>query len=275
MDQNAKIKREKIRTALATAIMIAAAVAVFVLLLYGLYKINMIKLPEPIEKLLGKAETEPPAIDFGGDEQRIYSALSAGDAQLEDYAVEYDVDHQVLLEALRDMDDAETFYLEAKLTYGDGQRALVRELKLLRDGEKYRAQIFDDSLPKPSLIVCDGEQIEFVDYAAGGREQRRLYPAGGDFSLEYQLGLPKLEEMLKEGGDRLKVSLLRTESDNLYFIECDYPDRDMREVVYVSMRYGCIFSAEIYRGDALVYSLSTIRFEANPAKKESDFIIER
>lgn len=274
MDYNVKVKREKIRTALATVLMIAAAAAVFVLLLYGLYKINMIKLPEPLERLLGKTETPPTDPGIGGNEQRIYAALSSGSEQPEDYLLEYDIDPAVLLEVLRNAEPAEAFYMEAKITYSDGQRANSRELRLLREGEKYRAQIFEDSSPKPTLITCDGVNIEFTDYAAGGREQKRIYPAGGDFSLEYQLGLPSVENMLKNGGEGLKISLLRTESDNLYFIECDYPARNMREVAYISVKYGCIFSADIYRGDVPVYSMKTNKFEANPSASDSNFKIE-
>jgi hypothetical protein len=275
MNYDVKIRREKIRTALATAIMFAAAAAVFVLVLYGLYKIHMIKLPEPLERLLGEDETHPPEIQIGGDEQRIYASLSGAPALSDDYVLEYDIDPAVLLEILQDSKPTEAFYMEAKITYGDGQRTLSRELKLKRDGEKYRAQLYEEAAPKPTLIVCDGKNIEYTDYAAGGSEQKRIYPAGGDFSLEYQLGLPSIEIMLETGGEGLKISHQRTESDNLYFVECEYPEQNMRKVVYISVKYNCIFSAEIYRGETLVYRLATTRFEANPAIGNSDFVIEQ
>lgn len=270
-----KIRREKFRTALATAIMIAAAAAVFVFVLYGLYKINMIRLPEAIERLIGSSETQPPDIDFGGDEQRIYASLSGAPAPSDEYVLEYNVDPAVLLEILRDTRPAEAFYMQAKITYTDGQSELTRELTLKRDGEKYRAQIYGDPASgKPTLIVCDGNNLLYTDYSAGGREQSRIYPAGGDFSLEYQLGLPSVQKMLESGEDNLSITLMRTESDNLYYVECDYPELGMRETVNISVKYGCILHAEIYRGDVIVYRMDTTRFEANPAADDSDFKIE-
>jgi hypothetical protein len=272
MDYNAKIRREKIRTALEIAILIAAATVVFALVLFGLYKINMIRLPEALEKLLGTAETQPPDNTGGQSEQRIYAALSGTPTASDDYVLEYDVDTGSLLDLLRTAAPETAYYMEAKITQSYGDKTLTRQMKLSRDGEKYNAQIYEGSSSEPTSIVCDGERIRYTDHAAGGKLRSRFYPAGGDFTLEYQLGLPSLEYMLQNGGENLKVTLLRTESENLYCLECEYPDINQREIVYVSVKYNCIVSAEAYYGDEIVYSFVTTKFDAGAAFADSVFI---
>ncbi len=274
MDYNVKIRREKIRTALETAILIVAAAVVFALVLFGLYKINMIRLPEALEKLLGAPETQPPDNSGGQIEQRIYASLSGTPTASDDYVLEYDVDTAGLLDLLRTAVPETAYYMESKITQSYGGKTLSRMLRLSRDGEKYHALIYEGASSEPTSIVCDGERIRYTDHAAGGKQRSRFYPAGGDFSLEYQLGLPSLEDMLENGGENLKVTLLRTESENLYCVEFEHPGFDQREIVYVSVKYNCIVSAETYYGDELVYSLSTTKFNAEVKFDNSLFIVE-
>ncbi len=260
MNNSDHIKREKLRTALATAILIVAAAAVFALVLFGLYKINMIRLPDALERLLGKPETEAPGGAVGADDVRIYSALSGEPKPSSLYALEYGVEPDALLAMLKEALPETAYKTEANVTLTDGIKSRVRMLKLSRDGAKYRAEIYENG-SRTTLIVCDGTTLRHTDYSAGGKTSSRYYLTADDFSLEFLLGLPSLTDILGSGDyTDLRVTLLRAENENLYCVEYTLPDLPQKETVYVSLKNGLVVSAETYYADELVYKLSTTSF---------------
>ena len=273
MNHTDKIKREKFRAMLATGILVAAAAVIFVLVIIGLNRIDMIRLPATIEKLLGKAETEAPAVDAGSDEQRIYASLSGYPTESEDYALQYDVDPDELLGLLGTTVPQSAYYTEEQITLTDGDKSLVRTVKLSRDGGRYRAEIYEGGAVVVR-IVCDGEKIRYTDYVTYSGAVSKDYLVSDDFSLEAQLGLPSLDDILSDKNTAdMKVTLLRTKDENLYCVEYSYSDLPQREIIYVSLKYGLIVSSETYYGDISVYRLTTSFFKTETVFGEDVFAI--
>lgn len=259
MKENELIRRERMKNIAGTVILVIAAAIVFALIFFGLYKIKLIKLPDSLDRLLGGEQTEAPVVPDGSDAEgnRIFASLTGEPTPSGDYVIDYEVTADGLLEILDGLTPVPAYYAEQEIELTGGVSTLTRSLKLKRDGDKYTADIRENGQLTETMI-CDGENILCTDYSASAVSGTRKYGVSDDFSLESLLGLPLLREALTaDNVTELEVALLRADSDNYYYVTYTYSDVPQREVIYVSVKYGLIVTAETYYNDVIVYRLTT------------------
>ena len=273
MNHTDKIKREKFRAMLATGILVAAAAVIFVLVIIGLNRIDMIRLPATIEKLLGRQKQRL--------RRWMQAATSSASTPLFPAIRRSRRITRCNTMSIRTSCSgcwgrpcrSQLIIPQEQITLTDGDKSLVRTVKLSRDGGRYRAEIYEGGAVVVR-IVCDGEKIRYTDYVTYSGAVSKDYLVSDDFSLEAQLGLPSLDDILSDKNTAdMKVTLLRTKDENLYCVEYSYSDLPQREIIYVSLKYGLIVSSETYYGDISVYRLTTSFFKTETVFGEDVFAI--
>lgn len=229
-------------------------------LLFGMYRLGVFDLRT------AAASEETAAAD------ELYDSLRAGDYPA-DAALTCDVaaqDYFASLSAAPYYDEytaAVNVTLISRADKPDPVAAVTRVSTLAKiwySRGRYRVELYSgsDYTTLDRVIVCDGEKVSYTDRTTYRLAVTRVYPVSAEFSLAAQAGLPELDQFLSGGAaapgvEDLDITLVRTQSQNVYRVTYTTENPKQKETLLVSLEYGLIVSAqtEDASGD-LVYSAS-------------------
>lgn len=273
-DNHTDIKREKRNFRTATVLLIVIAVLFFAVLVFVLYKVNVLELPDFIEELISTQTPEQPFV-AQIDEERVFDALIDIGSDNYDAGMEYDTiltygidsfDDEQFTELISQSPYYEEYSLVLKVTvYGEMQQTTNTNY-IWRSGEKYRIDTYRGGKHIRS-VVCDGEKVAITDYvtysdtpytdAYGNSDVTRIYPISDIFTLETQAGIPSPKDFISDSNiENLSVSLVRQANNNLICVSYDRTDMPQKETLYISPEYGLIVNAESRFNGILTYYVS-------------------
>lgn len=243
---------------------IAAAVLVFAFFIVLMARAGLIELPSFLSGFLVQPGEETTEV-IPGDDGKIYEAL-AERKKTEGVAVTRDInaaDAAVFFSSLQFSDEYSIF--NRVTLYADEKSLTVRN-KIWRQGALYRIETYDMNDILQKIVLCDGENV-YVTAVSGGEKTKRVFPAGGEFTLEQQAGIPSAEDIraLLTGDaagtadiENISVSLVRTAENSVYHVEYDYISLLLHEQLYISLENGFVVRAETRETSGkLTYSLET------------------
>ncbi|MBQ4574314.1 MAG: hypothetical protein IJA85_03875 [Clostridia bacterium] len=263
-------RREKLLWRLSVLSLVVIVAAVLGLFVWGLYSIDVLVLPSFISDLFPKGEDAEDEV-IPGDEGAIMQAVK-DHAEGVEVTVIPDPDTLDLASLLFDLPEHPTYTLVNYTILKSDDSFMMRMNKVWRDGEKYRVETYSaDGAQRLVTAICDGETVSITDHLY---DTTARYPAGGEFTLSSQAGMPDIELTRGEGAPELEVSLVRSANDNLYYCVFDYEQPEQREELYISIEYGIVVRAETYVGENVVYTLETESLDVVSAIPASRFIVK-
>lgn len=202
-----------------TTIIAIVLLIIFGGLLFGMYSVRLIVLPESISQLLGlgQAHTDDETSDLVDE----LDGAVRGQAPNEVVEVVFEVDLETLLQAFLDEPRPEGVYIEAEFAYHETNSGILStqspqsqseseaerqqketfsaafepvigaSARFVRDGNRFRAEIFESGKTK-LLMIGDGTTVFFRDNVTG---ESRSLPQSGDFSPENEIGFPSVDAL--------------------------------------------------------------------------------
>ncbi len=264
-------RRERLLWRLSVLSLVVIVAALLGLFVWGLYSIDVLVLPSFITDLFHIGEEENPEV-IPGDEGAILQALKDHVPGVE-VTVIPDPTSVDLASLLYEMPEHPRYTLVNYTLLKSGDSSLLCMNRVWRDGEKYRVETYSgDGAQKLITAICDGEVVSISDHRYNTTAR---YPAGGDFTLSSQAGMPDIEFTRGENAPELEIALIRSAKDNLYRCVFDYEELGQREELYISIEYGIVMRAESYVGEDLVYTLETESLDVVSEIPASRFIVKR
>ncbi len=281
-----KPKNENHNIALGTAIIIIVLVIVFGAAFVWMYSMDMLFLPDFIEQMLGIGDdgAELPW-DLGALSEIVKNGKDA-----EGEALTFDVTYENLLTALLSAEREEGVHLTAEMQYFIDDESYSRKLTYTHDEDRFRIELFEilpsSSTAEPlreTLKIGDQSSLYVLDCSSG---ESRVISRDSDIAPENEAGIPSVDALLdvvktfpnaefsesdseadSEGIVNITdsvIKLVRTESENVYYISYTYSDLDLTEEYYVSLMHRMIISATAKQSGKTVYSYNTTSFSADP-----------
>ncbi len=249
---------------LAAALAIVAATLAFV---FFMHRFELIELPTPIEKLLGLYDGGESVLP--GDEGKIYDALKNG-TKYDDISVIYDVSAQDKYKLLDQTKEIQIYTFFNTVSFSDGENTKVQTNKIWREYDKYRIETYEKNT-LVRLIICDGANVWVTD-RSNGIEKTNAYGINDEFTIADQAGTVSLDDFINsETIDTFAASIIRSETDSLWYAELIRSDIPQREHFYVSLKYGIVVNCEIYHDGKLTYKLTTDRISDTLDGYECDY----
>ncbi len=247
-ENNSRLR--KAMKVLAAALAIVAATLAFV---FFLHRFELIELPQPIEKLLGLSNDTESILP--GDDGRIYDALKNG-TQYDDISIVYDVSAQDKYELLDQTKEILIYTFFNTVSFSDGENTKIQTNKIWREYDKYRIETYEKS-KLVRLIICDGVNVWITD-TSNGIEKTNVYGRNDEFTIADQAGTVSLGDFINSSTvDTFAASIIRSETDSLWYAELIRSDIPQREHFYVSLKYGMVVNCEIYYNGDITYKLTT------------------
>jgi len=252
-----KLRREKLFSVLSIISVVAVAIILLGMFSIWLYNIGVISLPGFIEDMLGLGEDKNTEI-LPGDEGKIYDALENGNLH-DGQTIQYDIGKDDLLAMLHDTDKPDEYTAQYEvIRYDSKGRERISYTTVWYSGGKYRIETREAGA-LVQLTVYDGELVHITD--KNGTGETRTY-AAGDFSLESAAGIPSAESIFSDSSpENVDISLLRTSTSNIYHINYVSDGVDQYDTLYVSLEYGLVLNATVYKEDRIYYTCKTALLE--------------
>lgn len=281
-----KPMNENHNIALGTTIIIIVLVIVFGAAFVWMYSTDMLFLPDFVEQMLGIGDDDDELPwDLGALSEIVKNGKDA-----EGEALTFEVTYENLLTALLSAEREEGVHLTAEIEYFVDDAPYSRKLIYSRDKNRFRVELFE-TLPSSStaesirdtLKIGDENSLYVLDCESG---ESRVISRDGNIVPENEAGIPSVDALLDvvktfpsadlgeyvDEADSTEVinitdtviKLVRTESENVYYISYTYSDLDLTEEYYVSLMHRMIISATAKQGGKTVYSYNTTSFSADP-----------
>ncbi|MCI8388297.1 MAG: hypothetical protein HFE63_07540 [Clostridiales bacterium] len=262
-------------TVIGTAIIIVAAIAIFGFILYWMYSVKLLIIPDSVMKLFGIRD---PSMDSSSlwDDDELLSAVKTKQST-DNIELVFDVNYENLRAALLGEPEPEGISQTVQITYYSGNNSYSRRVQFTRYGENFRIERYYGK--RELLIIGSSTTMYYLDNTTG---ISRSLPRADDISPENEVGLPSINDLLAivgefpdseaQVGDETtapryvdcELTLLRTADGNVYYVEFTDTLFGVREEYFVSLEYGIIIQHNTYSGDKLVYSCETLSFSASP-----------
>ena len=260
-----RIQKEQRLQRLSTATLVLFAAALFALLIYGLYKINVVVIPKPIMDIFLSAAGKDAGGDRDYNDQLLNLLKNRNGAEFSVKAYNIDrLDESEYLEILKAAPNLDRYYVTQRVSYYSGGTRMTRSKSVWVNGDKYRVDTYAGNIPAGNVpvesISYDGANVYIMDYSTYDFPVVRKLPPADDFSYASGAGLPEIRAFADPGNIAgLEITVERTDKSNMYHIVYGYGNiPDQREELYVSVEYGIILQAETYYGGALVYRMETL-----------------
>lgn len=293
--------------AVGTALIVILLLIIFGGMLFWMYSVKLLILPESVSELLGLG-------DKGNDDSlpwdtgELSGAVKSGKSG-EKVEMTFDITYENLRSALLSEIEPEGFYQQFRVCYYNNGTESPGRVILQRYGEKFRVEKYsrDTSSALEMLIIAD-ETTMF--YREGEYGEERSIPRGDYVTPESEAGLPSVDRLLAiiaEIPDPLKVmeetetadesismeesvstmksavlsrysdcvlTMLRTDDGIVYYVSLNDNELGLREEYYISLEYRVIINHRTLSGDKAIYSCETISFSASPDSyaNESDYL---
>ena len=257
-----KFKRETRMRRISVISLVAAAIVVFVFFAVLMYNNGLLSLPGFITSLLGKPGDKTVTV-LPGDDGAVYDALMHNETA-EGVSVYRDLTDADAAGFFTELQPVDEYSLFNRVTLYEGNKSITYRNKIWRQGPRYRIEVYDEKNNPYKTIICDGVNV-YLTLHTDHSDMMRVFPAGGEFTLEQQAGMPSIEDAraaLGDGGgediDNVSVSLVRTPEASVYHVEYDYMRLLLHEQLYISLEYGFIVRAETTETSGqLTYGLVT------------------
>jgi len=260
-----QLKNDRRLMLLSTASLISVVVILFLLVIYGLYRINIIKIP-----FINTPETVENPQNYNEIDNKMFELFQ--NISVEKQAVFFDINKEDLLNLLVDAPYIKEYSLVQNIHYrnhSDASRITYRN-EIWVKNDKYRVDTYLNSGLIRQLI-CDGKQIAVTDYVTYEESATKIYPVTAEFTFENQSGLPSIAEFMnKPGIIILDIKIVREQLNNAYLVQYIYEDIPQEETLTISFDYGLILTAESKYDRATVYNMNT----TNTSYKVNDKIFE-
>lgn len=239
--------RQRILSLLSILSLMLAAVFFISALAFGLSKIGVID----ISKLFGYGDSDNEILP--GDGGRFADALR-DNSSTDKVLMIADIPLSELSSLLANNPPAETYYISNSFVYYSRGITYSSSNRIWKDGENYRVETYQGTTLKQT-VICDGSKVGITE---GQSNDTHVFEINDSFNIESYASMPHPRDFLSRWDvNNLTITLLRTESDNLYQVSYKYPSMNQTELLYISIEYGLVVKAETYIGTDLVYSLST------------------
>jgi len=260
-----QLKNDRRLMLLSTASLISVVVILFLLVIYGLYRINIIKIP-----FINTPETVENPQNYNEIDNKMFELFQ--NISVEKQAVFFDINKEDLLNLLVDAPYIKEYSLVQNIHYrnhSDASRITYRN-EIWVKNDKYRVDTYLNSVLIRQLI-CDGKQIAVTDYVTYEESATKIYPVTDEFTFENQSGLPSIAEFMnKPGIIILDIKIVREQLNNAYLVQYIYEDIPQEETLTISFDYGLILTAESKYDRVTVYNMNT----TNTSYKVNDKIFE-
>ncbi len=238
---------------------ILVVVAILAFIFFGLVKIDIIELPDSIEKLFGISDNTN-ALN-SSDESGIYNSLSYDSShgkQTETVSLTYENARQLL----ENVEPNRDYTQEISVKHYDGQQERQERFVVSRTDSLYKVSAFDSSdfLTKQIIESSDGVNISF--FGPEG-QQTVMDVSKGNFSISDECGFILTHHNFLNGDYPLsEATFLLSDSDvgaqiTISFVT-ELDGYSLVETYTVSLDYGIVVSAVSHENGKLVYSMETL-----------------
>ena len=275
-----KLRKDKMLTALSVISLILAVLIALGASAYGLWRIGILSLPAPIEKLLG-ASDDAPLTDIPDDTALIGLITDEMRAEFES-AVSLEISEDEYLSLIENTPAANEYsvmLLSTNISLS-GNRQLTKRHHITKSGDKYRVETYNNSTGLLEMLtVCDGSYVKVTDYANYGDPVSSTFPAGVGFTAENQAGIPSVTDFLgRDDIENLTIRMIRTATENLFSVSYNYIGHSQVEQLYISLDKRLILMAESYAisPDGIskaVYTLNAVSVSLNVDDNGSMFLV--
>lgn len=266
---NGRSNTNEIGSAARTVFFISAVVMMSILIIVGIYLIQLQN---------DKEQPESSAYDIRKD----FSDLIAESSESLPVYEEMEIPEMTIEEAFSLYKENSSYYHECTVTsVGTDGTTHERIKRILRDGENYNIRTYNKNT-LIETIKCDGEYILIINETTG--KSNRI-PLTKDLSPMELASMPSHENLLAllneynsaDSEDlpalsKCTYSMIRARDMNLLNLIVTYRDTGITERYFYYLNYGIIYhcSSEASGSNAQPYSMSTTYFNQNI----SDFINE-
>ena len=239
---NKKFRRDRLFSILSVLSLLLAALILVSVFTVSLWKLGILSLPAPIERLLHKDSQAPPPEEFDDRELRDLIVVPP-----EEYISALRLDESEYLSALADTPGYTTCTYTFLIVATDGPNTASKRCRVWRDGDRYRAETYDTTSGEmTSLLVCDGIKTRLTVFRPEEEPQSRVMQ-NGSFTLENQIGIPSVTDFIgREDIEDLDIRIVRSATDNQYRVSYRYIGIPQTEVLYLSLERRLILSAETF-----------------------------
>ncbi len=245
-----------IKKARSLIIQIFVLLILFIVAFLALGYVDLIELPEFIEKIFPSDSDEKNETVNSGNKVFDYLSDSFPKEQANLYPT---ISAENLNVILNSLETRQSFYWESVSEMYSGENVVTRYCKSRISGDKYNVEILDNSDNIIKKIVCNGIQTVVAKYSDGiadiGAYSQGIFDFFSDASL---ISVDYFKNTDFSNGN-CEIKLIQNEQYNLVSISYDY-DRNgisVKNNYSLSLDYGVVLFAESYENDVLVFKQTT------------------
>ena len=234
----------------------AVVILLFLVALYGLWRVGLVSLPSFLEELLttDKADTQP----YVNESYTLFEYVRDADE------TETDVVYPVLSAEnltllLSELAPYETYFWSCETTvYGAGYERSA-EINARISGSKYHVETSDASNNTRKVYICDGEKTSVTVYR-GPQTESTVYARGlQDFYSD--AGLVSVASFADADFPNGNCDIRTIENNGYRLVSIVYEQMrgnvTVRNQYMLSLDYGIVLFAECYENDKPVYTMKT------------------
>jgi len=261
--KNSKIKsilseNNKLTRAISVLFLVFVVLGLFAFILTGLYRFDLIEIPEFIQNLFfanGTNEPEPEK-----DDGAVYAFLRENGAEAAEGSA-FEITLENIREAISQTKLPDNLYLETEARYYiGGVPARTEVISLLKKGEKYKYTITVNS--KLEQSYTNDAQHEYIENFTTGSRIKKT--ASGAFSFD---NIPHITNInyyldLLESGEITGFSATRKNEPDAVEIEYTIRELSQRELIYIFLDTGVVGRVYTEAQGVLYYESETKIIEA-------------
>jgi|GEM_PF-2077561 hypothetical protein len=236
-----------------------ATLAVFILIMFGLYRFQIVEIPLFVRDFLNKNEVNGHEYKYNEktyDDENFLNFIQKGDDDSENSSAYIDIRTQDLTWLVSSAPFIKEYSLTQNVNYYDSERRqIIYKNKIWVKGDKYLVEVYNESGTMTKYILCDGKQVHIKDYTVYDEPHVKTYPISDEFTLENQVGLIDIRTLFdNEDIYDMIIDFTRDERSNLYTITYAYADiPELTHKVILSFDYGIINGAETFYNGEMIH----------------------
>ena len=237
---------------------ILTVIIVFGIITCGLWRINLIRLPSFLDRIIASENEYDEGYTSDGYEifKHIGFISSEVDAEFSYPAITPEK-LSVLLDSVEPYDN---FYWEctSKLIANNNKR--IKKCKLRISGDKYNVEILDENDLTVRKCISDGYSTVIKSSFENGTPKSRIYKHGlFDYYSDASVISFEYFKNFNFTSDGMEIFHIEKDGFNLISINHSYERNGIvvKNNYLVSLDYGVVLFAECFENDELIYSLET------------------
>lgn len=225
---------------------------VFIALIIAMFTTGLLEVPPFIQEIFVKDEGDS-SPGLPDDIKVLYDALQSGSDEI---IITHDITGEDVEKAIASTPVIDSYAAEIRTVVFSGNDRLVRLIKLQKNGEKYRAEIYDADSKLEKVIICDGKKVYISSDGSG--KNGVLYNVGEDFTMEDTVGIPAtdyIRRLISESVGKVDYSMASNGLESLYLAEYAL-DEHQSEKTYFSLKYGLVVRLECVSDASPAYRMT-------------------